>query len=766
MPMRRWVITLALCLLPVVAWAQCSPQNPTACGGTTLNTLTLGSQINLGTWTTSGRPLNPATGATGFNTTTGLAETWNGSAWVASGGGVAGPGSTTSGYIPTWGNTSGTSLGAGIPTTGNGNAVLSTSPSLTTPALGTPTSLTLTNATGLPNSGLINNTISGIGLGSNLNALTFGPHLSAGGSSYNGTTNITITSDATNANTASTIVARDSGGNFSAGTITAGLTGHASLDCALAGCTYTGTNTYADGGTWSASGISVTGANVTGAAGFQQYGTNAYNQGVATVHTPMFIGPGAGHSYPLSSTGSAWTLGVGFNALYSLSIDAENIAIGSDTGESATTAQDMTAIGVHAVGQETTQGNIVAVGDDAFRNSIGSGNSIGLGSSTLRNGAQPFDVAIGTQALHGNSSTLTLGGTATNGDTIAVTVTAGGTGTLGSPIVNLGTTVPCAITTSESLASMTTCLQTAITNLGVTDTYWAMGASAAAASGGPTNIISLDFPGSHTTGWQLKFPPVITGSATETITVEPGSLSSSTIAIGEEACSGFYTFNSGSGNNICIGPNVMPFYTTAQQGIVIGGSGNLGSAAFNIKNDSAFVFLGAGAGYSSTGEAGNTCIGFNGCAGAVSGGKNSTLGWEDSSGYNCITTGGGNLELGADACVASATASWQLSIQNAIYGTNNSGQGVASTGQIGIETSPIGSYTSVALGGEVIIGSGSALATAATAGFLHLPFTTAAPTGTPANIVGNSCEINTATESLNCYIGAAWYHVALTSGAN
>jgi hypothetical protein len=267
MPMRRWVIALALCLLPVVAWAQCSPTNPTACGGTTLNTLTLGSQINLGSWTTSGRPLNPATGATGFNTTTSLTETWNGSAWVASGGGVAGPGSTTSGYIPTWGNTSGTSLGAGIPTTGTGNAVLSTSPSLTTPALGTPSQAVLTNATGLPNSGLINNTISGVGLGSNLNPLTFGSHLSAGGSSYNGTTNITITSDATNANTASTIVSRDASGNFSAGTITAGLTGHASLDCALGGCTYTGTITGPDSGTWSSTGI-----NVLGSGGIQTAG--------------------------------------------------------------------------------------------------------------------------------------------------------------------------------------------------------------------------------------------------------------------------------------------------------------------------------------------------------------------------------------------------------------------------------------------------------------------------------------------------------------
>lgn len=66
---------------------------------------------------------------------------------------------------------------------------------------------------------------------------------------------------------------------------------------------------------------------------------------------------------------------------------------------------------------------------------------------------------------------------------------------------------------------------------------------------------------------------------------------------------------------------------------------------------------------------------------------------------------------------------------------------------------------------ETVIGSGSAITTGATGGFFHLPFTTAAPTGTPAGIYGNACEINTATETLNCYIGSSWYHVTLTAGA-
>jgi hypothetical protein len=127
---------------------------------------------------------------------------------------------------------------------------------------GAPTTLTLgsgvsdalqiaANASGgfvkapVANASLVNSTISGIPLGGNLLSLAFGAHLISGGSSYNGSTGVTITSDATNANTASTIVARDPSGNFSAGTITASLTGHASLDLPLAGGTLTGELTTA-----------------------------------------------------------------------------------------------------------------------------------------------------------------------------------------------------------------------------------------------------------------------------------------------------------------------------------------------------------------------------------------------------------------------------------------------------------------------------------------------------------------------------------------
>ena len=61
--------------------------------------------------------------------------------------------------------------------------------------------------------------------GSVANALTLGTYLT--GTSFNGSAAVTATVDATSANTASKVVARDSSGNFSAGTITATLSGSA-----------------------------------------------------------------------------------------------------------------------------------------------------------------------------------------------------------------------------------------------------------------------------------------------------------------------------------------------------------------------------------------------------------------------------------------------------------------------------------------------------------------------------------------------------------
>jgi len=71
-----------------------------------------------------------------------------------------------------------------------------------------------------------------LSVGNGLLTINVGTHISGGGYFYanqSTPTSFTISCDATDANTVSTIVSRDSAGNFSAGTITANLTGTASL---------------------------------------------------------------------------------------------------------------------------------------------------------------------------------------------------------------------------------------------------------------------------------------------------------------------------------------------------------------------------------------------------------------------------------------------------------------------------------------------------------------------------------------------------------
>ena len=75
------------------------------------------------------------------------------------------------------------------------------------------------------------------GITLNLKTIAAGTHISV----TNNADDITLATDATNNNTASTIVARDGSGNFSAGTITAALIGAASLNVLKSGDSMTGT---------------------------------------------------------------------------------------------------------------------------------------------------------------------------------------------------------------------------------------------------------------------------------------------------------------------------------------------------------------------------------------------------------------------------------------------------------------------------------------------------------------------------------------------
>ena len=82
------------------------------------------------------------------------------------------------------------------------------------------TNTNLSGSAGISNANLANDTISGVALGSNLNALTFTDYLISGGT-YTGATARTVSVAGTSINTANTLVARDPSGDFTAGSITA-----------------------------------------------------------------------------------------------------------------------------------------------------------------------------------------------------------------------------------------------------------------------------------------------------------------------------------------------------------------------------------------------------------------------------------------------------------------------------------------------------------------------------------------------------------------
>ena len=132
---------------------------------------------------------------------------------------------------------------------------------------------------------------------------TSGTGISGSVSSEGGT--FTVTSNATNANTASTIVARDGSGNFSAGTVTGALSGNASTATALA----TGRTIGMTGDVvWTSASFDGSG-NVTGTATIQAnsvaLGTDTTGNYVSSVANGSYLTGGGG-----ASEGTALTLGV------------------------------------------------------------------------------------------------------------------------------------------------------------------------------------------------------------------------------------------------------------------------------------------------------------------------------------------------------------------------------------------------------------------------------------------------------------------------
>lgn len=161
-------------------------------------------------------------------------------------------------------------------------------------------------------------TISGVTLGGTLNTLTMntsGTGLS-GSTTYNGSgaATFTVTSNATNANTASTIVARDASGNFSAGVITATLNGTASA--ATSATTATTANSLNTANNYQVNSIGV-GAAASGTAGRINATTGVFTPNAVGVSTGLTVVNGDVTAYRSGgTTGVIYLSSSGSNYLY------------------------------------------------------------------------------------------------------------------------------------------------------------------------------------------------------------------------------------------------------------------------------------------------------------------------------------------------------------------------------------------------------------------------------------------------------------------